>query len=241
VEHLARRLAEIPGVLAVTLGGSRARGTARPDSDWDFGLYYRGTIDPADIATLGWQGEISGPGGWGPVVNGGAWLVVEGERIDLCYRELDEVLSCVAEAERGEFRIHPLATYVGGIASYVVVGELAICKQLVGTLPRPSFPHALAVSAPPRWRQLSMMAVRTARSHASRGDVVATVSNLGIAVVTEANARLAERREWALNEKGIVDRAGLSEAHGILAPPGSSPAALGATVDAVAAVIGRRT
>ena len=29
------RLAALPGVEAVTLGGSRAQGTARPDSDWD--------------------------------------------------------------------------------------------------------------------------------------------------------------------------------------------------------------
>jgi predicted nucleotidyltransferase len=54
MEHLAGRLAAIPGVVAVTLGGSRARGTARADSDWDFGLYYRGSIDPADVRSLGW-------------------------------------------------------------------------------------------------------------------------------------------------------------------------------------------
>jgi predicted nucleotidyltransferase len=27
--------------MAVALGGSRAAGTQRPDSDWDFSLYYR--------------------------------------------------------------------------------------------------------------------------------------------------------------------------------------------------------
>ena len=42
VEHIAERLAAIPGVVAVTLGGSRATGTAVEGSDWDFGLYYRG-------------------------------------------------------------------------------------------------------------------------------------------------------------------------------------------------------
>ena len=43
MEHLAERLAQIPGVEVVTLGGSRAAGTARAHSDWDFGLYYRTT------------------------------------------------------------------------------------------------------------------------------------------------------------------------------------------------------
>lgn len=37
MEHLAVRLAAIPGVVAVSLGGSRATNTAVEDSDWDFG------------------------------------------------------------------------------------------------------------------------------------------------------------------------------------------------------------
>jgi predicted nucleotidyltransferase len=52
MRHIASRLAEIPGVVAVTLGGSRAQGTHRPDSDWDFGLYYEDTIDPSDVEAL---------------------------------------------------------------------------------------------------------------------------------------------------------------------------------------------
>lgn len=237
MEHLARRLAEIPGVVAVTLGGSRARGTARSDSDWDFGLYYRGSIDPADVRALGWPGEITGPGGWGPVVNGGAWLTVDGQRVDVCYRDLDEVLTCVADAERGEFSIHALATFVAGIASYVVVGELALGKQLAGTLPRPEFPPALAAAAPPRWRRLRDMGLLTASSHAARGDVVATVGNLAVATLSEAQARLAEQRQWALNEKGLVAGAGLGSTKGVLAEPGSSDAQLAGTVLAVAALL----
>ncbi|MGA2209175.1 MAG: nucleotidyltransferase domain-containing protein [Acidimicrobiales bacterium] len=240
MEHLAGRLAEIPGVVAVTLGGSRARGTARADSDWDFGLYYRGSIDPADVRALGWPGEITGPGGWGPVVNGGAWLTVEGRRVDLCYRDLDEVLSCVAGAERGEFSIHALATFVAGIPSYVVVGELALGKQLSGVLPRPQFPPALAAAAPPRWRQLRDMGIRTAGAHAHRGDVVATVGNLAVATVSEAQARLAERQRWALNEKGIVEEAGLGATAAMLAEAGSSAEQLASTVSAVDAALHRQ-
>jgi Polymerase beta, Nucleotidyltransferase len=44
--HVADRLGELPYVKAVTLGGSRAEGTHRPDSDWDFSIYYRGQFDP---------------------------------------------------------------------------------------------------------------------------------------------------------------------------------------------------
>ena len=40
IEQLVSALAQTPGVLAVVLGGSYARGAARPDSDVDLGLYY---------------------------------------------------------------------------------------------------------------------------------------------------------------------------------------------------------
>jgi predicted nucleotidyltransferase len=43
VGALATELAGVPGVAAVVLGGSRAAGTHRPDSDWDLGIYYRGS------------------------------------------------------------------------------------------------------------------------------------------------------------------------------------------------------
>ena len=71
MENLAERLAAVPGVVAVTLGGSRAVGAAVEGSDWDFGLYYRGGLDPADISALGWPGRVFAPGEWGSIVNGG--------------------------------------------------------------------------------------------------------------------------------------------------------------------------
>jgi hypothetical protein len=60
------------------------------------------------------------------------------------------------------------------------------------------------------------MALLTASGHASRGDVTATVANLSRATLFEAHARLAERRQWALNEKGLVARAGLTGVDALL-------------------------
>ena len=55
-EALLRRLvvalAPVPGIEAIALGGSRARGTATAHSDYDIGLYYR-TDRPIDTAALG--------------------------------------------------------------------------------------------------------------------------------------------------------------------------------------------
>ena len=158
---IAERLAGIPGVVAVTLGGSRATGTDRDDSDWDFGLYYRGTIDPDDVRALGWPGTVFAPGEWGRLVNGGAWLQVDGQPVDLIYRDVDEVLHWTSEAQAGRFEIQREVGYVAGIATYVLAGELAVNEVLHGELPRPAFPSPLRETAPALWFRLAAGALDT--------------------------------------------------------------------------------
>src|SRR5215468_205967 len=123
-DQVARRLAALPHVDAVALGGSRAAGTHRPDSDWDFAIYYRGPFDPADLRALGWLGEVSEIGGWGGgVFNGGAWLQVDGRRVDVHYRDLADVEHHLAEANVGRFRIENLLFYLAGVPTYILVAE----------------------------------------------------------------------------------------------------------------------
>ena len=209
MEYLAARLAAIPGVVAVTLGGSRATNTAVAGSDWDFGLYYRDRIDPADIVALGWPGKVFAPGEWGRIVNGGAWLTVGGTKVDLIYRDLDEVLRWTAAAADGRFEIHREVGYVAGIATYVLAGELALGRVLAGDLPRPAFPPKLRETAPTAWFRLAAGALHFAEVYAGRQDRVACLANLCQAVLAAAQGRLAAAGEWVLNEKRLVDRAGL--------------------------------
>ncbi|HEX3310728.1 MAG TPA: nucleotidyltransferase domain-containing protein, partial [Streptosporangiaceae bacterium] len=168
MEHLAERLAAIPGVVAVTLGGSRATGTAAEGSDWDFGLYYRDGLDPADITALGWPGQVFAPGEWGTIVNGGAWLTVDGAKVDLIYRDLDEVLRWTAAAGDGRFEIRREVGYVAGIATYILAGELALGRVLAGDLPRPAFPPRLRATAPEAWFRLAAGALSFAGVYAGR-------------------------------------------------------------------------
>src|SRR5262244_3165472 len=53
-----------------------------------------------------WPGRAFAPGQWGPIVNGGAWLTIGGTKVDLIYRDLDEVLYWTAAAGDGWFEIH---------------------------------------------------------------------------------------------------------------------------------------
>jgi hypothetical protein len=209
MEHLAPRLGEIPGVEAVTLGGSRAAGNARPHSDWDFGLYYRTAIDPADVRALGYEGEVFAPNEWGRVPNGGAWLVIDGQRVDLIYRDLGTVEAWTADAEAGRFQVFREVGYVAGAPTYSYAAELALNRHLVGTLPRSEFPEALRATAPPYWRRITDGALKFADAHARRDDAAACAGNLAIAALADAHRRLCERGEWYLNEKDLIARAGL--------------------------------
>ena len=219
MEHLAARLAAVPGVVAVTLGGSRAANTAVEGSDWDFGLYYRGRLDPADIEALGWPGRVFAPGEWGRIVNGGAWLTVDGTKVDLIYRDLDEVMHWTAAAGDVQFEIHREVGYVAGIATYVLAGELALGRVLSGDLPRPGFPPKLRHTAPVAWSRLAAGALHFAEVHARRQDRVACLANLCQAGLAAAQGRLAARGEWVLNEKRLVERAGLGGVQGLLGQP----------------------
>ena len=222
VDALARKLAGLPGVVAVALGGSRATGDERPGSDWDLGVYYRGSFDPGAVGALGYEGTVSQLGEWGPVMNGGAWLTVDGLPVDVIYRDLEQVERWAGEAERGRFEVLLQAGYLAGAPTYLPMGELALCVPLVGELPRPSFPDALAAAAPERWRGRARLSLTFALQH---DDPVARAGMLAHAVLCEAHARLAGRREWALNEKRLTVRAGL-EAASALADVAAVAAAL---------------
>jgi predicted nucleotidyltransferase len=206
VARLAGELAGLPGAVAVALGGSRATGAHRPDSDWDLGLYYRSSFEPAELRRLGHEGQVSELGEWGPIVNGGAWLSVGGIPVDVLFRDLDTIERWIEQAEQGRFEILTQNGYLAGAPTYVPVGELALCKPIHGDLPRPEFSHALAEEATRRWTGRAQVSLMFAGMHA---EGVASVGMLAHAVMCAAHARLADRREWVMNEKGLVERAGL--------------------------------
>jgi predicted nucleotidyltransferase len=233
MEELVGRLAAIPGVVAVALGGSRAAGRERPDSDWDFGLYYRGSIDTDAVRELGYPGTVAEPGEWGRLVNGGAWFVVDGTRVDLLYRDVEVVEHWTAEAEAGRYERDHVEGYLAGMTTYVLAGELAVNRVVHGTLPRPSFPAALAAYAPARWFGSARFSLAVASTQLERGDTTTALGLTVKALVATSQGMLAARREWALNEKWIAERAGLGDfARGV----SGGANGLAATIDELRAV-----
>lgn len=234
LERTTERIWQVPGVVAVVLGGSRAWGEQRPESDWDIGLYYRGAFDVEAVRDIGWDGQVFAPGEWGGgIMNGGAWLQIDGRRVDIVYRDLDVVERIWNEARAGRFAIERLPFHLAGIPSYVVVGELATSRVLRGDLPRPEFPEPLRRCAEQEWHAAALLSAGYAEvAFAERGDALGTAGNLARAVIEEAHSRLAGRGQWALNEKRIVEQAGLGHLSERFQALGPSPGELmGACAD----------
>ena len=239
MRELAERLIEIPGVVAVTLGGSRGSGVIHPDSDWDFGLYYRDAIRTDDVRALGFEGTLVEPGAWGRLANGAAWLTVEDQRVNLLYRDVNVVQHWLEEADAGRYEVGQVEGYLAGMATYVLAGELALGELLGGELPKPDFPAALRETAPGRWRRSAGFSLAVADTAAARHDVVACAGLLAKAAIEAAQAALAERAEWALNERAIVRRAALgTRVEAIIAAPGDRPFELSRAVSAMRSALG---
>jgi hypothetical protein len=143
-------------------------------------------------------------------MNGGAWLTLEGRRVDIHYRDLDEVQHWCSEATAGRFDKELLLFYVAGIPTYVVMAELATDRVLGGDLPRPDYPAVLASQAGRRWHLDATLSLDYALAALQgRHDPTVVLANASRGLIEAAHSLLAYQRQWALNEKGIVSRAGL--------------------------------
>ena len=225
IASLVDHLASLPHVIAVTLGGSRAERRELADSDWDLGLYYRGEFDPRGLSHL--EGTVSAPGDWGRIMNGGAWLIVDGLKVDIHYRDLDHVRHWIREAQAGRFEIDGLPGYLAGIPTYSLAAEMALGKTLAGSLDEVAgYPDRLAKEGAERWRDHARFSLEHAEIRATRGDVAGVVGHLARACVEMAHARLCEARQWMVNEKGIIERAELTHLNQILTALNTDPVRL---------------
>lgn len=216
---LAERLCAVDGVVAVVLGGSRARGTHRPDSDWDLGIYYRGELDVAGLRRVAapladGSVELTAPGGWGPWVNGGGWLRIGGAAVDWIYRDLDRVRAVWADCRDGRYEVgvqpgHPLGFY-----SSAYVGEVAVCRLLadptgeLGGLRAAvrDYPSALRTALTDTW-EVDLLLGAAAKG-VPGGDSAYLAGCLFRVLGVLCQALHARAGQWVVNEKGMVAAAG---------------------------------
>lgn len=235
VTELVDLLATMPGTVAVVLGGSRAVRSDDAESDWDLGVYYRGDIDLTALSALG---TVFPPGSWGRVMNGGAWLECEGEKVDVILRDLDVVEYWTRRTQEGEFDRDALLGYLAGIPTYTLSAELASCLPLRGSVEGVPYPSKLASAAPQVWRFCRSFSLDYARMHAKRGNVAGVAGQAAAAVMEEAHAVACERSQWVCNEKRLIEVAGLSSLNALFSEIPGEPKRLLQWVDLVADRLG---
>ena len=214
--EIATRIAEVPGVIGVVLGGSRALGTHTPESDHDLGLYYRQPVDLAALRALavdvsGLGARLTEPGEWGPWVDGGGWLTVDGAAVDWLYRDLDRVHRSWADASEGRYAFHVQAGHPLGVTDFLYAGELAVARILadptgeVAALQKQarSYPPALTEALVAGLWEADFLA-GIARKAVSRGDAAYVSGCLFRLVGVCAHALHGAAGRWMLNEKGMV-------------------------------------
>ena len=202
IARLCRTLGAAAGVEAVTIGGSRAAGTADAGSDWDVGVYYRGRLDLDPLARYG---EVYAPGAWGRIMNGGAWLSLEGLKVDVLLRDLDVALHWSAEARRGVYEVDALLGYLAGIPTYTLMAECAVNQTVEGRLPPiGDYPEPLAATGARRWSFHAAFSLDHAKMRADRGDIIGTVGQAAKAAMETAHAIACHRHLWVLNEKHLL-------------------------------------
>lgn len=213
LRRLADDLAAVPGVTAVVLGGSRARGTHRPDSDVDLGLYVSSDVDRSVLAAVAgrWHGsalKVGEPGSWGLWVDSGAWITVADTPVDLILRDVTRVAEQCARAVRGEFAFHQQPGHPFGFLDVAYAGEVALGVPLVD---HEGVHAALAASINPYPEALSRSLMGNlwqvdfhldgATKAAGTSDTAYVSLCLTNAVMLLAHAWHAACRAWVINER----------------------------------------
>jgi predicted nucleotidyltransferase len=216
LNELAARLTEVPGIVGVLLGGSRARNAHTPESDTDLGLYYRRPLDIdalGDVArgVAGAGARITEPGEWGPWVDGGGWLTVDGSAVDWIYRDLDRVERAWRDAEEGRYAFHTQAGHPLGVPDFAYPGEVALGLiladpggELAALQQRTRvFPPALAERLVAGLWEADFL-VGIARKAVSRGDAAYVAGCLFRLAGVCAHALHGAAGRWLINEKGAI-------------------------------------
>jgi predicted nucleotidyltransferase len=222
--QIAARIQTVPGAAAVVLGGSRARGTASPDSDIDLAIYYH-PDQPLDLAALSRLATdldddhrpnlLTPIGGWGPWINGGGWLKISGVAVDFLYRDLDKVDQTIAACLDGKVQVDYQPGHPHAFTSAIYLAEIAVCQPLADpsgivtglkTLAIP-YPAALRQALIERFYWEAGFAIDTARKPANRGDAAYVTGCTFRCIACLLQTLFAVNEQYWLNEKGALDLA----------------------------------
>jgi len=212
-------LADVPGVAAIALGGSRARGTAHDASDHDIGLYFSaGQPLDTDRLVVVAKTMVDDPnaaavtpvGGWGPWIIGGGWLSIDGRKVDLLYRCLEDVAQVIDACNTGSISMDYQPGHPHGFCSAIWMGEIALCQPLHD--PQATIARLKAITSP------YPQPLREALIRRFQWEIPFSIGNAEIAVSHEEPTHIAgctyralaciAQVLFALNERYLINEKG---------------------------------
>jgi len=217
-------LAEVPGIAAIALGGSRARGTATAASDYDIGLYFSAAA-PLDTTRLleavktfrdaPEAADVTPIGGWGPWIVGGGWLRVDGRKVDLLYRSLDDIAKAIDGCRAGEITMHYQAGHPHGFSPAIWMGEVALCRPLhdpgnrLAALKEKTspYPAPLRDALVKRFQWEILFAIENAELAIARDEQTHIAGCAYRALACLAQVLFALNGRYLINEKGALPEA----------------------------------
>lgn len=224
IAAVTEALAPLPRLAALSLGGSRARGAAHPDSDYDFGLYYQPDA-PLDIAelTAALSPIVDHPpgcaltpiGGWGPWINGGGWLKIGDRKVDILYRDLGKIRAVVAECKAGQVSIAYQPGHPHGFCSAILMGEAALGLSLIdrdgafAAIKREAlpYPETLRKTLIAKFHWEVKFAIENSELAIARGDATHIAGCAYRALSCVAQVLFAVNGRYLINEKGALAEA----------------------------------
>jgi hypothetical protein len=221
IKGMANALAATPGVEAVVLGGSRARGDAGPASDYDLGLYFHSQspflvqdlvraispfVDPGSGTSLTPIGE------WGPRIVGGGWLTVGGMPVDLLYRCVEDVEATIDDALHGNVQVDYQPGHPHGFVSTIWLAEIHHCKPILdanGSIDKlkqrlDPYPRALGLALVEQFQWEITFAAGNAAKAIGRNDRSYIAGSIFRALACMAQVICAMNDTYVMNEKGAM-------------------------------------
>lgn len=258
---LVNQLSWVPGIIAVVLGGSYARGTQHSTSDLDIGLYYL-EEQPFSIADIRQIAEgISAQGTptvtdfyrWGQWVNGGAWIQTAVGKVDFLYRNLNQVEHTIADADQGIVHHDYEQQPAYGFYSVIYLAETNICVPLYDPEGQIERLKRRVARYPPRLKEKLVadslwsaeFTLLHGRGFAGNGDVYNTVGCLTRAAANLTQTLFALNETYFIGDKKVMEMITkvdlvppgyVNALTQILAQPGRTSNELQASVSAMAAV-----
>ncbi len=139
IDQINKELSGVKGIVGVVLGGSRARGTNHATSDIDIGIYYdeAAGFDVSEVGKIATKLDdehrgniITSLGEWGPWVNGGGWLIVQGYHVDFLFRDVKRVSQVMDDCLMGKVSPNYQTGHPHAYINVMYLGEISICKVL---------------------------------------------------------------------------------------------------------------